>query len=110
LCSLSSFFFEYLPNTQLAQGTIEDSQAELHADFANKYIGGGVLTGGCVQEEILFLVKPECLISLMFCAVMEANEVIFITGAERYSKYKGYGPRFGFDGDYVDNSPRCEMW
>ena len=25
----------------------------LHADFANKSLGGGVLVGGCVQEEYL---------------------------------------------------------
>ena len=25
----------------------------LHADFANKSLGGGVLVGGCVQEETL---------------------------------------------------------
>ena len=30
-----------------SEGTIEDSDAELHADFANEYIGGGVLHGVC---------------------------------------------------------------
>ena len=29
----------------LAQGRIEDCDAPLHADFANEYIGGGVLHG-----------------------------------------------------------------
>lgn len=28
-------------------------------DFANKYLGGGVLTRGCVQEEITFTICPE---------------------------------------------------
>jgi len=89
-----------------AKGTIEDSDAELHADFANEYIGGGVLHGGNVQEEILFLFKPECLVTLLFCAKMEDNEAIIITGAERFSSYLGYGISFKFGGNYVDNSPR----
>jgi len=41
-----------------SNGTIEDSSASLHCDFANAYLGGGVLQGGNVQEEILFLCKP----------------------------------------------------
>jgi hypothetical protein len=31
--------------TVAAEGTIEDSSAEMHADFANMYIGGGALEG-----------------------------------------------------------------
>jgi hypothetical protein len=30
-----------------------------------------------------------------------------ITGAERYSRYVGYGDTFAFDGDYCDTTPRC---
>jgi hypothetical protein len=80
--------------TVLSEGTIEDSSASFHVDFANEYIGGGVLTGGCVQEEILFLIKPECIATLLFCPKMEDREAIVIIGAERYSKYAGYGSRF----------------
>lgn len=29
-----------------------DTESYFHADFANQYIGGGVLGGGCVQEEV----------------------------------------------------------
>ena len=29
------------------------------ADFANKYIGGGVIANGCVQEEIRLAISPE---------------------------------------------------
>ena len=45
-----------------ATGAIEKSKAQLHADFANSFPGGGALTGGNVQEEILFVIKPECLV------------------------------------------------
>jgi len=91
-----------------AIGGIENSQAELHADFANQYIGGGALHGGNVQEEILFLIKPECLVTLLFCAKMEDTEVIFITGAQRFSDYYGYGGSFRYGGPHKDQTPRDE--
>ena len=34
-------------------------------DFANIKIGGGVLRNGCVQEEILFLIFPEAIMSIL---------------------------------------------
>ncbi|CAF4392128.1 unnamed protein product, partial [Adineta steineri] len=40
---------------------IEEVQNTLQADFANKYIGGGVLGSGCVQEEIRFSMCREML-------------------------------------------------
>ena len=36
----------------VAKGVIEEEIGAAQADFANKYISGGTLTGGCVQEEI----------------------------------------------------------
>jgi len=50
--------------------TIEDAEGCMQADFANEWIGGGVLRAGCVQEEILFMEKPECLIALLVCNVV----------------------------------------
>ena len=50
-------------------GVIEDASGTLQADFANMWIGGAVLGKGCVQEEILFLEKPECLCAILFCQV-----------------------------------------
>jgi hypothetical protein len=35
----------------------------VRVDFANKVIGGGVLSNGAVQEEILFVLHPELIIS-----------------------------------------------
>ena len=37
-----------------SEGKIEDADGFLQADFANSYIGGGVLRSGCLQEEIRF--------------------------------------------------------
>eukprot|EP01124_Arcella_intermedia_P031831 TRINITY_DN7291_c0_g1_i1.p2 TRINITY_DN7291_c0_g1~~TRINITY_DN7291_c0_g1_i1.p2 ORF type:complete len:440 (-),score=97.78 TRINITY_DN7291_c0_g1_i1:1427-2746(-) len=77
----------------------------LHADFANQFIGGGVLEGGCVQEEILFVIKPECLVSMLICERMEPNEAILITGAEQFSGYSGYGLTMKFSGPHENTIP-----
>lgn len=52
----------------------------LQVDFANKYIGGGVLGHGCVQEEIRFLICPEMIITRLFTEVLEKNECLIMTG------------------------------
>jgi hypothetical protein len=70
-------------------GALENVPHSLHADFANKYIGGGVLRGGCVQEEIRFMINPECLITILLCEKMNANESILIRGTERFCYYDG---------------------
>ncbi|CAF1058003.1 unnamed protein product [Rotaria sordida] len=85
---------------------IEDVNGALQVDFACKYIGGGVLGNGCVQEEIRFTICPEMLVSLLVCERMEPNECIFLIGCERYSSYRGYANSFQFDGDYIDNTPK----
>ena len=53
-------------------------------DFANEFIGGGVLNSGCVQEEIRFMICPELLVTMLFTERMEPNETILIKGCERY--------------------------
>eukprot|EP01083_Nonionella_stella_P215739 776200_1 len=85
--------------------TIEDGgRGMLKADFANKRIGGGVLRGAKVQEEISFLIHPECLVSLLFCTVMDPTESIVIVGAERFSTYSGYHKSFKWTGKYEDKT------
>ena len=81
--------------------TIEEdlpASQTVHLDFANRYIGGGVLGHGCVQEEILFSICTECLASILFTERMEENEAVLIIGAERFSSYTGYGQSFRFTG------------
>ena len=81
------------------EGCIEDQHGQIHADFANMYIGGGVLTGGNVQEEIRFTVNTECLISKWLSPIpMQINESILIFGTQQFFDYSGYGSRFKFDG------------
>uniref|UniRef100_A0A914LEV2 poly(ADP-ribose) glycohydrolase n=1 Tax=Meloidogyne incognita TaxID=6306 RepID=A0A914LEV2_MELIC len=79
----------------LPNGRIENEGEKMtQVDFANEFIGGGVLGYGLVQEEIRFLICPELIISCFVCEKMEKNEAILIIGAERYSDYQGYGSTF----------------
>lgn len=49
-------------------------------DFASSWIGGGVLSSGLLQEEILFLMNPELIVSRLFTERLAANECLIITG------------------------------
>merc|ERR1719327_2647078 len=55
-----------------------------HADFANMFIGGGVLSGGCVQEEIRFSICPELCAAMLVCPCMLEEEAIQVLGAEQF--------------------------
>ncbi|KAF4657189.1 hypothetical protein FOL47_008557 [Perkinsus chesapeaki] len=65
-----------------------------------RFIGGGVLEGGNVQEEIRFSICPELIVSMLGCEVMIDNEAIRIEGATRFSRHKGYGSAFEWLGMY----------
>ena len=94
----------------LDQGTIEDAGCEYaQVDFANKFVGGGVLRLGCLQEEIRFMLSPELIVGMLFLPAMADNEAIEITGSERFSSYTGYGKQFQYAGDFVDPTPR-DSW
>eukprot|EP00919_Chromeraceae_sp_WS-2016_P081812 GHVR01193221.1.p1 GENE.GHVR01193221.1~~GHVR01193221.1.p1 ORF type:complete len:101 (-),score=11.66 GHVR01193221.1:448-750(-) len=69
-------------------------------DFANSKIGGGVLSNGCVQEEILFSIFPECIIAKVLTEKLDDDEAIVISGARRFSTYEGYSYKFKFNGGY----------
>jgi len=72
----------------------------MQIDFANEYIGGGVLRSAAVQEEIMFIVKPECLLSLLFFQKMDPHESIAIIGAKQFAASTGYRQSFKFVGPY----------
>jgi poly(ADP-ribose) glycohydrolase len=58
---------EQLSEVVIHDGGIEDFYGAIKVDFANKFIGGGVLRHGKVQEEIMFINRPEMYISTLFC-------------------------------------------
>ena len=80
-----------------------NGDASYGIDFANQYIGGGALNGGCVQEEILFAIEPEAIVSLFFMEVMDDNDAIAIFNTIQYSKYDGYGWDFIYTGCAIDD-------
>ncbi|XP_017155880.1 poly(ADP-ribose) glycohydrolase [Drosophila miranda] len=88
-------------------GTIEDQGLGLlQVDFANKYLGGGVLGHGCVQEEIRFVICPELMVSKLFTESLRPTEALMVLGAERYSNYTGYAGSFTWSGNHEDLTPR----
>ncbi|KAL3679147.1 hypothetical protein R1sor_022103 [Riccia sorocarpa] len=92
------------------RGGIEDAGPDyLQADFANRYLGGGALRLGCVQEEIRFMIIPELIAGMLFMSPMAENESIEITGAQQYSGYKGYASSFMYAGSFVDTTP-TDSW
>lgn len=90
-----------------SKGTIESEGAGLlQVDFANKYVGGGVLGFGCVQEEIRFVICPELLVTMLVTEELDETEALIVSGVERYSHCKGYSNTFKWMGDYIDETPR----
>lgn len=88
-------------------GFIErEGQGMLQVDFANKFIGGGVLGGGCVQEEIRFMMCPELIVSRLFTEALGSREVLVITGAEQFNATSGYAGKFAWESDLKDEVPR----
>lgn len=91
-------------------GRIEkEGRGMLQVDFANQMIGGGILAHGCVQEEIMFSICPEMIISRLFCERLLDYEVVFISGAEQYNIYDGYSNTFRWKGNFVDETP-VDSW
>lgn len=85
-----------------SNGTIEDATAMLQVDFANRFLGGGVLGRGCVQEEIRFMINPEMIVGMLFCESMKPEEAILMTGCEMYNKHSGYASSFKWAGNKTD--------
>ena len=81
----------------IEQGSMFNTEAKFCIDFANKYIGGGALSGGCVQEEILFAVEPEAIVSMLLMEVMDDNDAIRIDNLIQYSNYSGYAFSFKYE-------------
>lgn len=78
-------------------GILEYPEPALRVDFANCYIGGGVLEDGNVQEELYFATHPELYLSILLASPMLANEAIVCVGAERVASYTGYGYSASYD-------------
>jgi hypothetical protein len=69
-----------------------------HVDFANKFLGGGILSFGCVQEEIRFCVAPFCIVGHIMCAPILPNQAIEIKNARIFADSTLYGYGDGYKG------------
>merc|ERR1719158_1927894 len=96
---------ELLSEVVVDYNTIEDKHGMLQADFANKFLGGSVMSYGNVQEEIRFSVCPELLALMPFCEVMADNESLLLIGAKQYASYEGYATTFKCTGPFEDSAP-----
>lgn len=84
---------------------IEDGHGMLQVDFANRFVGGGVLGNGCVQEEIRFIISPELIVAKLFTESLEDEEALLMIGCEQFNSYSGYSSSFKFTGDYNFETP-----
>ncbi|CAF1313327.1 unnamed protein product [Rotaria sordida] len=89
--------------------TIEDMHGFLQVDFANEFIGGGVMNEGIVQEEIRFTICTEMLVSVFICEVMLPHECILLIGCEQFVSYSGYATTFKFKDNFIDKAPK-DSW
>jgi poly(ADP-ribose) glycohydrolase len=86
-------------------GAIEDSTLEHHADFANKFVGGGCLENDFHMEEALFAAKPELIVAMALFSYMRDEEAVRIAGALQFSSHSGFASSFQFQGDYDGRRP-----
>ncbi|KFB34902.1 AGAP000589-PA-like protein [Anopheles sinensis] len=89
------------------EGTIEDQGAGLlQMVFANRFLGGGVIGNGCVQEEIRCVICPELLVGRLLFESLRETEAYFVLGAEQFCTYENYAATFAFADDHRDETPR----
>uniref|UniRef100_A0A182JTK3 poly(ADP-ribose) glycohydrolase n=1 Tax=Anopheles christyi TaxID=43041 RepID=A0A182JTK3_9DIPT len=103
----AAFSLERSPLHVSSDGTIEDQGTGLlQMVFANRFLGGGVIGHGCVQEEIRCVINPELLVGRLLFESLRETEAYFVLGSEQYCAYANYASSFAFDADYRDGTPR----
>lgn len=88
-----------------SNGRIEEAAGMLQVDFANRFVGGGVLGHGCVQEEIRFVINPEMIVARLFTESLEEEEALIMFGCEQFNSYQGYATSFEWAGNFIDTTP-----
>ncbi|XP_029940493.1 poly(ADP-ribose) glycohydrolase-like [Salarias fasciatus] len=92
-----------------SEGHIEkEGRGLLQVDFANCLVGGGVLGSGLVQEEILFIINPELIVSRLFTERLQDGECLIVTGSQQFSSYSGYSDSFEWLGPHEERLHRDE--
>jgi hypothetical protein len=89
----------YIPEIDITSTKkIEDSNADLHVDFANKNIHIGRIIASATQEEILFSCSPELFILMQYVPELKASEAIIVDNVYQFSNYNGYLKSFKYTG------------
>lgn len=68
-------------------------------------IGGGSISHGCVQEEIMFACHPELNCARLVFTPMNDNEAFILIGAEQFALPQGYAGGLTCGGLYEDHTP-----
>lgn len=72
-------------------GNYDDTYAPMQLVSCHRAFGGGMFKSALTQEEIIYLVRPECMMVPLLCEHIGDRESILVYGAEKYSQYKGSG-------------------
>lgn len=82
-----------LVETQIGSGgQIDASYSPIHTVFASKIIGGDLCSGGSItQEELTMFIRPESLVTLLFCAELLPTEAVIVYGCEKMIHWTGFG-------------------
>lgn len=83
----------------------DDSPAKMHIANAHQFIGGSMFSQNLSQEEVILLIRPECLLAPLFCEKLQDYETITVFGAEKFTQYSGYGASVQYVSGHVDLSP-----
>ncbi|MFO0603410.1 MAG: hypothetical protein U0324_09565 [Polyangiales bacterium] len=87
---------------ELHTGRMEDPDAEVFFDFANRDLHIHAVIPSLTQEEVLFSTCPELFPAILVCERMDDDEVIVLDGARRFCEYSGYLRSFRFEGLRAD--------
>ena len=92
-------------------GTIEtEGYGFTEVNFANRYVGGGVLNSGCLQEEIRFLDCPELIVARLFTEVILDDEALIVTGCAQYNSHQGFDQTFKFFDEHREDVTQTDGW
>lgn len=93
----------------VGSGHPDDSYALMHTAYAHQFIGGDMFKSSLTQEELMLLIRPECMACLLFCARLGVNESISVMGSEKVSQYNGIGSSIRFLEPYYDTTPDTKV-
>ncbi len=96
-----------LCDIQIGEGPyVDDTPAKMQIVSAHELIGGNNLFGGSLSpEEVVLLIRPECLVATLFCSSLY-DDTLTILGAEKMSSYSGHGSSVKYGGACIDSARR----